>query len=376
MAFDLLEAEPTAADARVAPHRVPAIIAYVILIGAIVAGFAVGGRASMFANAGLSYAPFVVLAVLAYLGVRQGSAKVLTIMWQALLMIGGALAVLGFSMMASGALGLDPAADPTAGLSAAGPIIGQVGLGIFAAFVIGLLCFIPPLRRGLSYFLPLDSSSFVHTVALATVVAFTIMMAAPLLVLGEPPMLAPAVMNALPADALDETTGLLGTLFTLIWSIPLAILAVGYGISRNFSDTLQRLGFVRPTVGQVILGIVVALVLVGILWFIEDWQVQFWQSMGWPQTDAEAFSELLAFAFTPLGAVVVAISAGVGEELAIRGVLQPRLGILLSNAFFTSLHAFQYNWDALLVVFVVGLVMGVAAQVYQYDDQRNCPWGV
>jgi len=56
---------------------------------------------------------------------------------------------------------------------------------------------------------------------------------------------------------------------------------------------------------------------------------------------------------------VIGITAGLGEELAVRGALQPRLGILLSNLFFTSLHALQYNWDSLLVVFVVGLICGL-----------------
>jgi membrane protease YdiL (CAAX protease family) len=32
---------------------------------------------------------------------------------------------------------------------------------------------------------------------------------------------------------------------------------------------------------------------------------------------------------------------------------------LLSNLFFVSLHALQYSWDALLVVFVVGVVCGI-----------------
>ena len=55
----------------------------------------------------------------------------------------------------------------------------------------------------------------------------------------------------------------------------------------------------------------------------------------------------------------MAIGAGVGEELAIRGLLQPRLGIIISNLFFTALHAFQYNGDGLLQVFLFGLVMGL-----------------
>ena len=48
-----------------------------------------------------------------------------------------------------------------------------------------------------------------------------------------------------------------------------------------------------------------------------------------------------------------------GEEVIVRGMLQPRLGILLSNLYFTALHAYQYNWDAPLSVFVFGLALGL-----------------
>src|SRR5688572_21057622 len=84
-----------------------------------------------------------------------------------------------------------------------------------------------------------------------------------------------------------------------------------------------------------------------------------WVLISWPVTDEEAFSELLGFALTPMGAVLTSLSAGIGEELAIRGALQPRLGILLPTLFFTSLHAMQYNWDSLLIVFILGLVMAI-----------------
>jgi membrane protease YdiL (CAAX protease family) len=84
-----------------------------------------------------------------------------------------------------------------------------------------------------------------------------------------------------------------------------------------------------------------------------------WASMGWTPTDEEAFGKLTAYTMSPVGALVTGVTAGLGEELAVRGVLQPRLGILLSNLFFTGLHAMQYNWDALLVVFLLGLVMGI-----------------
>jgi len=81
--------------------------------------------------------------------------------------------------------------------------------------------------------------------------------------------------------------------------------------------------------------------------------------MDWPQTDMEAFEAFRATYLSPLGAIILGVAAGLGEELVVRGVLQPRLGIWLSNALFTSLHALQYNWDALLVVFGLGMVCGV-----------------
>jgi uncharacterized protein len=42
-----------------------------------------------------------------------------------------------------------------------------------------------------------------------------------------------------------------------------------------------------------------------------------------------------------------------------RGLLQPRLGILLPNLAFTAAHAFQYAPDALISVFVTGLILGL-----------------
>ena len=79
-------------------------------------------------------------------------------------------------------------------------------------------------------------------------------------------------------------------------------------------------------------------------------------------TDDDAVDELFGHAYNPLGALVIGVSAGLGEELAVRGVLQPRLGLLLSNLFFTALHAFQYNLDGLLSVLLVGLFLGVVRQ--------------
>jgi membrane protease YdiL (CAAX protease family) len=91
-----------------------------------------------------------------------------------------------------------------------------------------------------------------------------------------------------------------------------------------------------------------------------DWLISIvWGQFNWPRTDNEAFGLVFDFALSPIGAVVIGITAGLGEEVAVRGVLQPRMGIILSNLLFTSLHALQYNWDGLLVVFSVGLILGL-----------------
>jgi membrane protease YdiL (CAAX protease family) len=91
-----------------------------------------------------------------------------------------------------------------------------------------------------------------------------------------------------------------------------------------------------------------------------EWVVgKLWSTLGWAQTNEKEFEQLVKFAESIIGAVVLGLVAGVSEEVTVRGVLQPRMGILLSNLLFTSLHALQYNFDALLVVFVIGLVLGV-----------------
>jgi membrane protease YdiL (CAAX protease family) len=84
-----------------------------------------------------------------------------------------------------------------------------------------------------------------------------------------------------------------------------------------------------------------------------------WQTLGWQTTDTAAFDRLLSNLITPVGAVVIGVTAGLGEELQVRGLLQPRLGLLASNLVFTGLHAFQYGVDALLSVFIVGTILGV-----------------
>jgi membrane protease YdiL (CAAX protease family) len=55
---------------------------------------------------------------------------------------------------------------------------------------------------------------------------------------------------------------------------------------------------------------------------------------------------------------VLGLSAGIGEELTMRGALQPRLGLAATALLFASLHV-QYSWFGITVIFLLGLVLGL-----------------
>ncbi|MBO9337231.1 MAG: CPBP family intramembrane metalloprotease [Chloroflexus sp.] len=359
--------EPLVITPEPAPMRRPGIwlagVGIYILLLSI--GAAIGGEIGNFTSASLNALPFVGLAILTYFaGTSFNWAWIATGVWLTILI--GASAVYAFGLGVLNIVdippgGFDPNNPPTFQPEAFLTMFALI-LGIFGSIGIGLLTLLPPIRRWLAQFLPLDSTSFVHSVALAAIVTLTLIMVMPLLVTGKPPLLTLVRIigsEELNAGDLSSDAQLRSQIYGLIWTIPAAFLAVGFGIRRNLSATMLRLGLVRPTFNQVLSGLGIGLGLAGLITLILPLMDSIWQTFGWPTTDHEAFSELMAFAISPMGALVIGVTAGLGEELAVRGVLQPRLGILLSNLFFVSLHAFQYHWDGLLVVFAVGMICGL-----------------
>jgi membrane protease YdiL (CAAX protease family) len=130
-------------------------------------------------------------------------------------------------------------------------------------------------------------------------------------------------------------------------------------LRRDLPSTLERLGLVRPDARQIILGVATGIILVGVFWLFDDAVAALFLAYGIPTTDDTLVNNLFMVSFTPLAAIMASVSAGLGEELSIRGVIQPRFGIVLSALVFASLHAYQYAWDGLLSVFLVGICFGV-----------------
>ncbi len=337
-----------------------------LIIAGIVASSSFGGEVGEIASNAWNVLPFSALAIFAYLSTRYQWAKVLTLVILALTIPGISLGVISIAMVAVVPEILTQSDPEQSALiwSATSAdkwlLIVLVSGGIGLAMMIATSGFTYRVRRALTGLLPIDPHSFVHTVAIVTVVALMLISIVPLLILSEPPLL--NFLDTFMEDLLAERgLGglLLSDLYGLVWMIPASFLAVGCGVHRNFKETAERLGLRLPTWRQATVSMGLAIVLLIVVVILSpciDW---LWDSMNWPKTDFEAFEALMAPYLSPLGAIVLGVTAGLGEELAVRGVLQPRLGIWLSNAFFTSLHALQYNWDGLLVVFGLGMVFGV-----------------
>jgi hypothetical protein len=141
----------------------------------------------------------------------------------------------------------------------------------------------------------------------------------------------------------------------LLGYILLSLAAVGFLVRRNLPDTLERLG-VRPLRGAdyliIPLGVLllfalnIALENVQRIWFTDLWL-----------SDQRA-TQMIASGLGISQVIMLGLSAGIGEEVTLRGALQPRLGLVLTSLLFAALHI-QYSWFGMVVIFAFGLALGM-----------------
>lgn len=333
------------------------VIGLGVLLASSGLGFIVDGELGSFLVASWEVVLFAILCVLAYLGLESVSAR-----WLSRLLGAGLLVLgVGFNLLITySALTPDLEADPAEGTWS---LVAAVGTLSVLALVVGVIALIPGGRRSLSWFTPDQEWTSVRSLALALVISFTLVCLAPLLVLGTAPLLLLLQSLPNPESFFADERGVAGLfrdqLYSLCWTLVAAVWAVGYGIRRSWPETLERLGLRRLNRRDwMVAGILTAVVFgQGAL---GDWAItRLWTALNWPVTDAATLELMFAPFISVTGAVVIGVTAGLGEEVAVRGILQPRLGILLSNAFFTSLHAYQYGWDGLTSVFLTGLCLGL-----------------
>ena len=177
-------------------------------------------------------------------------------------------------------------------------------------------------------------------------------------------LLAPSAWFALRdelSSVLDEPNLLVtsrGLSGSLVGYVVLALASVGWLVRRPLRETLARLGLtpVRLREWAVIGAGITA------LWLFNagsEWV----QKAAFPAlwTEDQKFIQSLAQVMGPGQMVLLGLSAGIGEEITLRGALQPRLGIVLTSLLFAALHV-QYSWYGIASIFVFGLILGVIRQ--------------
>ena len=221
-----------------------------------------------------------------------------------------------------------------------GPYLILIGLGLGLPLA-------KRLRRVLSRFLPIDPASAVDMAGLCLLFGvagvFITLFAVSPDDLNDPESAASSVDYA---SLVLQATAFVGVAYA----------AVGLGVHRSWRQATARLGLVWPTwktpfvvVGFMILGLVVSAA-AGLLTEVLQPDLS-------DQID-RVTQDLTADVRSPLGAVVLGLSAGIGEELLLRGALQPRFGLVLTSAVFALLHT-QYGVSFVIVgLFGFGLVLG------------------
>jgi len=71
----------------------------------------------------------------------------------------------------------------------------------------------------------------------------------------------------------------------------------------------------------------------------------------------QEMGQLIAGDLNLAASILLGVSAGVGEELLVRGALQPRAGLFWASVLFACGHV-QYTWFGMLTILLLGLALG------------------
>ena len=224
--------------------------------------------------------------------------------------------------------------------------IQALGFILLATSLWGIFVCWPPFREFLARFIALDVNSPVHLTALVL---------AGYLVGNTALALSQEFLQQLTTTELAVT--LLDVVLQQAGFALLAFTGVGLFTRRDLTGVYNRLGIVRPTLMQLIVGsgVIVLLILiqgtVGGIWALLD-----------PERAEQLvnLNEALLSGFDSIGEwFVLALASGIGEELLFRGAIQPIFGLPVTSILFAVVHI-QYGLTPItIVVFFLGLILGL-----------------
>ena len=227
----------------------------------------------------------------------------------------------------------------------------------FMAFV--FLCIpqtlflIPAIRKPCTNYLfpEMDSSKSVHKLAIFFYITIAGMLAFNIFVAYDPKGITQSLVAV--SQTITSAAQTLGYIFA-------CLLGLGLFIRRSPKVIMERLGIgkiSRNTFLQLLLitGIILvaSIILEHIALLLTPPNViEVLRSFVGSMNKTPDWTQLL------INGTVISLSAGIGEELVFRGLLQPRFGWIGSNLLFTLMHIYYGPTALLLVLFIIGLGFG------------------
>ncbi|HYW27613.1 MAG TPA: CPBP family intramembrane glutamic endopeptidase [Terriglobales bacterium] len=275
----------------------------------------------------------------------RGAAFLGTAVWMLLAMVAAVSVILGLFTVAF--------SPPRPGLVFYA--IVMLLTGIAAAAIIS-----DSVRSAIARIIPIDPRSAVHATALVLTIV----------------LVGSQLANQLAVDVLSQQASAgpeLSPLDLVAQELPFllaAVLGVGLFIRRGPAATMLRLGLVRPTGWQLILGLGAAFVFFAFGNGMDA--LNHALSPGTAQKVEAANQHLFGQLSNPLGIATIALSAGICEEALFRGAMQPRLSILWTAIVFTTVHT-QYglSLDAVAVL-VLAIGLGLIRRVANTTTSTVC----
>ena len=296
---------------------------------AVVLGFCLNGEwRAFFANSreGMLMA---LVGVLAHVGVESRSARASAWVLVGVLLV--SLVVFNMALVALVYTG--GAAEKSISLDSLSLVPTRILASVMAASMMAALTALLPLfksyRRIYTVITGNEEWTSVRVMALGGVVAITLLLFVPLLAVGEAPLLVLIKKDfAFSADVLegarDSASLLRGETYSLTWNLLAATLAVGFGVRRNWRECLERLGLVCLSPRQIGLALGLTALVFVLSEGVDFVANHFWSLYAWPTTEGKAFDDMFKALSSPVGAIVIGVTAGLGEEVLVRGMLQPR----------------------------------------------------
>ncbi len=227
------------------------------------------------------------------------------------------------------------------------PLENFLAAGIMIALMgsWGVLASLGSVRKWLARWMPLQVNSPVHTLAL---VLSGYLVGNTLITLTQGGL----EEIALAAEAADISDLVIQqALFVL-----LALFGVGLLVRRGGHQLSERLGLQKLTGQHLLLGLRWIVILVVLQWL---------GGLAWAllsPDQSELVDSISGELFSGLDTVwewfILALSAGMGEEILFRGALQPVFGLWFTSLLFAIAHVQYGITPVTLVVFIIGLALG------------------